>query len=335
MQLVRISALIVLFACVGRSATAAELILPSDPAAWITKSTPFRLDQLKGKGIYIVFFDEECPKCRARWPGLIREAKNYEDKPIVFLAINSGTKREALEKYVQEVNLTWPVVVDENRELEKAAGIFPPLTLTSEQTMQVRIVTASGEMTAPQPLEPVTAGIDLALKDAQWKVDPRGMPDRLKTLWRQIEFGNYAGLAVSLKKELNSKDSAVKEFADSLQKAVEKDLEESLQRVETEAEGDKKWRAYEMLLPLFDRFKSFTIPKKADQLKKDLAKDSLVKEGIKSQKSLPMIRQKLLMPNLAAPQRLKLTKDLQKIIQSFPDSDLGREAERVLADATK
>ena len=54
---------------------------PADPAQWIN-SGPLSASGLKGKGIVLWFFEEECPRCRARWPALIESAKKFEGQPV-------------------------------------------------------------------------------------------------------------------------------------------------------------------------------------------------------------------------------------------------------------
>ena len=40
------------------------------PATWVN-SDPISLESLRGKAVFLYFFEETCPKCRDRWPSLI------------------------------------------------------------------------------------------------------------------------------------------------------------------------------------------------------------------------------------------------------------------------
>lgn len=84
---------------------------PSDPVHWIN-SGPLTASGLKGKGVVLWSFEEECPRCRERWPGLIESAKKFEGQPVVFIAVNSGSGRSTVEDYARQVKCPWPVLVD-------------------------------------------------------------------------------------------------------------------------------------------------------------------------------------------------------------------------------
>ena len=62
---------------------------PVDPAVWIN-SSPLSLQQLRGKAVFLWFFEETCPQCREKWPSMIERAQQMKDQPIVFIAVNSG-----------------------------------------------------------------------------------------------------------------------------------------------------------------------------------------------------------------------------------------------------
>src|SRR5215475_14011153 len=89
--------LALLGACLGfsdwsaRRAGAAEAaeLLPSEAAVWLN-SPPLTVDALKGKGVFLWFFEETCPTCRGKWPGLYELARRFEGQPVVFIAVNSG-----------------------------------------------------------------------------------------------------------------------------------------------------------------------------------------------------------------------------------------------------
>jgi len=88
-------------------ATAADTteLLPRDPTAWLN-SPPLSVDALKGKGVVLWFFEEQCPRCRAKWPGMYELAKRFEGQPVVFIAVNSGTSPIEVAQYAREVRLT-------------------------------------------------------------------------------------------------------------------------------------------------------------------------------------------------------------------------------------
>src|SRR5262245_41779356 len=86
----------------ARPAAAVENeLFPSEPAAWIN-APPLSAEMLKGKGAVIWFYEEQCPNCRNKWPGMYELAKKYEGQPVLFMAVNSGNSRDAVQEYVQD-----------------------------------------------------------------------------------------------------------------------------------------------------------------------------------------------------------------------------------------
>ena len=58
---------------------------PQDANRWIN-SPPLTAESLAGKGVVLVFFEEECPACAAKWPDLVKLSKQYDGRPVVFIA---------------------------------------------------------------------------------------------------------------------------------------------------------------------------------------------------------------------------------------------------------
>ena len=169
--------------------------LPQDPSKWIN-SPPISLDDLKGKEVVLWFFSNECPHCRAEWPKLTELAKLYEGQPVCFIAINSGTSREAMEKYAHDTKLNWPFLVDSNRSYELQAGITPIISL--QNICQVRVISPDGQWQFGD-FTNVPKTIAEWRHRATWKVDPNDVPIKLVGGWEAIEFGNYRAAGPTLK----------------------------------------------------------------------------------------------------------------------------------------
>src|SRR5262245_2815397 len=52
----------------------ATSLLPTDPSAWLN-APPLTPQMLEGKGVVLWFFEEQCPTCRGKWPGMYELAK--------------------------------------------------------------------------------------------------------------------------------------------------------------------------------------------------------------------------------------------------------------------
>ncbi len=106
------------------------------PATWVN-SDPISLESLRGKAVFLYFYEESCPKCRARWPSLMDKAREYADEPILFVAVNSGSSKQSVEAYAHSVDLTWPIIVDQDRSFEHKADILE-ISLPERNASRVR-----------------------------------------------------------------------------------------------------------------------------------------------------------------------------------------------------
>lgn len=300
---------------------------PSDPANWIN-SGPLTASGLKGKGIVLYFFEEECPRCRERWPELIESASKYEGQPVVFIAVNSGTNRSAIESYVRQVKCPWPVLLDPTRDFEKACGVNE---ISLQNIYQTRYAQPDGTLLMGNSAN-LEETATKALTNAKWKLDPNDVPDSLKATWIAVETGNYKGLAVSLKKSQVSGKPEAKEAAKKLMEIVQQELDDQVAAIKEAQEAGNTWTAYQLCNQLPVRFAGFDVPKEIATLKKDLMKDAKVKAGQAALKSLDGAR-KLLSSGNPVLQKKAVT-SLEQIVTDFPDSDLSRLAQSLI-DSTK
>jgi thiol-disulfide isomerase/thioredoxin len=145
--------------------------MPTESASWIN-SGPLTLESLEGKGVVLWFFEEQCPRCKAAWPGLAALAKKHENEPVVFVAINSGNVPAAIQAYVKQNKVDWPVIVDTSRQMEKAAGVKE---ICLQNICQARLITPGGSLIMAR-WDDLEGAVQLALQGAQWKIDPSGIP---------------------------------------------------------------------------------------------------------------------------------------------------------------
>jgi peroxiredoxin len=292
---------------------------PTDPGAWIN-SGPLSVSGLKGKGIVLWFFEEEDAGSRARWQPVLETVEKFKDKPVVFIAVNSGNPRPKLEGYIRQLKVTFPVLVDTSRDFEKACGLIQEVS--AQNLTQIRYIKPDGEI-QPGLTDDLEESADKAVEGAEWKIDPSTVPDPLKAAWWAVEIGNYKGLAATLKKSSSSSKADVKEAAAKLMEAIQKEMDDLMAKVK-EAQEANPYRAFELVTELSDRFNGFEIPKEATTLKKDLSKDPKVKAGQVAAKSLEQARKQMSSGNQNQKTKAKAT--LEKIIADFPDTYLSQQA---------
>jgi peroxiredoxin len=305
------------------AAAADAFQLPDQPAAWVN-SPPISLSALKGKAAVLWFYEEQCPNCRNKWPGLIATAKQYEGKPIVFIAVSSGTSRPQVEQYAREVGLKWPVIVDATRQFEKLCDIGE---ISLQNVHQVGVILPDGRFKQGD-FRDVAASADQALADAKWKVDPAGVPSTFKAAWMSIEFGNPAAAATAVKKGLNSPKPEIQEAAGKLHEAVQTEAQESLTLAEQWLEGKQAWEAYKVYAGVKERFGSYDLPVDVAAKLKELEVDSKVKNEVAANKQLEAAA-KLLRNNSASSQRSAVTR-LKKLVLDYSGTEAAAQAQQFL-----
>ena len=80
------------------------------------------LSDLRGKVIVLNLWASWCPPCRAEMPALQRVYQANQDRGLVVLAVNMTAQDSiaAVEDFVQEFNLTFPILLDISGEVGKA-----------------------------------------------------------------------------------------------------------------------------------------------------------------------------------------------------------------------
>jgi peroxiredoxin len=310
-------------AITGEAAAADSFQLPDQPAAWVN-SVPISLSALKGKAAVLWFYEEQCPNCKKKWPALMATAKQYEGKPIVFIAVSSGTSRYEVEQYAREVGLKWPVIVDSTRQLEKLCGINE---ISLQNVHQLGMILPSGQF-KPGDWNDVPGSAEKALADAKWKVDPAGIPSTMKAAWMAIEFGNPAAAATTVKKGLTSPKPEIKEAAGKLHEAVQTEAQESLTLAEQWLEGKQPWEAYKVYAGVKERFGNYDLPTDVAAKMKELEADSKVKNEVAANKQLEAAA-KLMRNASASSQRSAVTR-LKKLVLDYSGTEAAVEAQAFL-----
>ena len=54
-----------------------------------------------------------------------RQYQIYRDRGVEILAVNVGESEIAIQKFIHQYDLSFPVVIDESGDVQKAYGIYP------------------------------------------------------------------------------------------------------------------------------------------------------------------------------------------------------------------
>jgi thiol-disulfide isomerase/thioredoxin len=308
----------------GAQSPSAAFSLPASPAAWVN-SPPLTAEMLAGKAALLWFYEEDCPRCRGKWPDMYAEAKKFEGKPVVFIAVNSGNSRQTVEQYGREVGLRWPTIVDTDRSLEASADIG---TISLQNIYQAKLLMPDGSL-ARASFNDIEGSVKQALTDAKWRVDPAEVPEALKAAWLQIEFGQFAAAAPLVKKQLNAANPTVKTAAEKLQAAIEKELAAQVEAAKRIRDTASKWEAYKAFAAVGLRFKGLEIPAEAAAALAELAADSSVRTELAAKTQWESIERVLATGgvNKAASGRL------ERLTKQFPGTEAAAKAQAVLERA--
>jgi thiol-disulfide isomerase/thioredoxin len=298
-------------------------VLPADPGAWVN-SSPITSQMLAGKAALLYFYEEGCPRCRERWPTLMEAAKQFEGKPIVFIAVNSGNPRTAVEQYARQVNLSWPVIVDGDRKLEAAAQVGQ---ISLQNIYQVALIMPDGKITQGR-WDDIPGSANRALQGAAWRIDPTGIDPSLKPAWQAMEIGNFAAAGAILKKARSSAKPEIKESVAKLDAAAAKEMEALAAKGKAAVDSGDKWGAFKAYSQLTETYAGFTLPAGAEEAKKSLASDPAVKAALTAATQLASAKKQLATGSSLARKRVLAV--LEKIIKDAPESEAGQEAKTML-----
>ncbi len=93
-----------------------------------------RLRDLRGKVVLLNFWATWCVPCRAEMPDIERLSREFAGRGLVVVAVNLQEGRRAVRRFVDELHLTFPVVLDGDGKMAAAYGVRPiPTTFLIDQ----------------------------------------------------------------------------------------------------------------------------------------------------------------------------------------------------------
>ena len=281
------------------------------------------MESLKGKGVFLWFFEETCPKARAAWPKLMSAAEKHADDPIVFIAVNSGNPRLSMQSYAQTNRIAWPILVDPTRKFEQVAQVNE---ISLQNIYQARIITPDGRL-QPARWDDVEGSIQQALEGAAWQIEPAAIPEPLRRAWLAIELGDFGTAAPLIEKSLKSTDAEQKRAAKQLQAAIEKNLREDFDAAKS-ASIESTWAEYQALAQIRKRFEGIKLPPDVLARSKELAADPGVRKELAAAKLFENASKMYASgtPNL----KRRSVELLEKIVMASPETEAAKKAQEVL-----
>ena len=85
--------------------------------------TKVSLYELRGKSVILNFWATWCPPCVREMPRLDEFYQKHKNE-IILIGVNLGEKNKTIERFLQRVNVTFPIVKDKNKSIEKSYNIL-------------------------------------------------------------------------------------------------------------------------------------------------------------------------------------------------------------------
>ena len=217
------------------------------------------------------------------------------------------------------------MIVDPDRSFEAACDVNE---ISLNNIWQARILTATGDLEYGNASE-MDSVAARALSGAAWNVDPAKMTPELQAAWQQVEFGNYAPAASTLKRMARSRKPDVKAAAALLNDYVAEKLKAQLTEAETADGAGEAWKAYRVLSDIQQKFKGYDIPPNVDADVKRLEKSDDVSREIDAYRKLEGARKSAASRSATIRQRVPTM--LQQLIEDYPGTTAAEEAQAILS----
>ncbi|MDX1962875.1 MAG: redoxin family protein [Pirellulales bacterium] len=294
------------------------------PKLWLNTS-PLTMEGLKGKVVVLYFYEEDCPKCKGAWPNRLQQADKYRDKPVLFVAVNSGNAPAAVAGYLKEVGVKWPAIVDLDRSYEKS---LLNSEISLQNIYQCRVITPNGGVIPADPNN-LTAVVDGLVGEAKWKIDPAGIAAELKPLWLSLEVGNMpeAVARFNLARK-QAKKEADKSALKPLGEIILNDFNQQFTAAKEDYQAGNKWPAYKALMGLGRDFQGLDEAQAAVTMANKMKKEKEIQKELSAQKKFEEYMKQLNAPSQASNSRG--LKGMEALARDFADTEAGQEAQKGL-----
>ncbi|MDF2683639.1 MAG: thiol-disulfide oxidoreductase [Brevibacillus sp.] len=83
------------------------------------------LGDLKGKGVILNFWGTWCEPCKKEMPALQQQYNQFKDKGLVVLGVNIGESPVAVEPFIKQFGVNFPILLDSDSQITKLYRIGP------------------------------------------------------------------------------------------------------------------------------------------------------------------------------------------------------------------
>lgn len=87
-------------------------------------ATSFSLDNFKGRVVLLRFWATRCESCKVEMPKLESSYRALLPKGFIVIAVNVEDPLEKATEFVKEIRLTYPILMDEKKEVTKLYEVY-------------------------------------------------------------------------------------------------------------------------------------------------------------------------------------------------------------------
>jgi hypothetical protein len=260
----------------------------------------------------------------AKIPGRNQLRKSFADKPVVFLAVNSGNPKSVVEDYAKSNKFEWPIFVDDQRETEKPFGF----TISLQNIYQCFLIDPAGKLhRSPADDKGMADEVNKYLPDAKMFFDGITIPEKLKALARDLELGQYEPGIAELASLAAKSSKDVQEAAQAMYEKFKPMAESGLERGKSfEGEG-KKYAAYVEYAKVAAWFKKTDYEKTATAALATLKKEKEVQEEVAAKQMLDQA--KSLLSSSKKSDKESAPALLAALQKKYPNTEAAKEAAKL------
>ena len=96
---------------------------PPSFAGRTLEARPISMADLRGKVLVVNFWASWCLECRPEMPTLERLHRELAPRGLAVVGINAREEKEAVRRYAKDLDLTFPLVLDQDGKINVAYGV--------------------------------------------------------------------------------------------------------------------------------------------------------------------------------------------------------------------